>query len=720
MTSLSDKHLPHFSRCQLTLMITAALSSISVQAEENNLTKNTTDVITVTATRTERTSAEVPESISIIDQKRLEQEKMFNIADALKGTPGVLIQSTSGGSSSRLIVRGAGLKAQYGIREIMVLRDGVPVTDPDSFTRMDFIDTQDIEQIEVSKGPANIYATGSTGGAIHIISKSVFDDRRDQLRLGLGDEGTRNLHLRKSWMTEEGNALAITASHRAQDNDWRRNNEYESNQLSIKGGILPSDNSELEMELSMTHSDLNLPGSMDEAQFAEFKKTGKQTDNDSAFKNTARNSEIVFFNSRLSVDLGDLTFRPRVYYNQWSHFHPVTGVINDTDGVAIFGTDLELDYSHNLIGEDNLVSGVTFRQDRTDNARKYAYADIVTAGPRIIKTLSDRKGALLEVQDSVNTVYGVFLQENLRPTDRLLIDAGFRLDQIKIDQDTWNSDTSYNYGMGGYLTVPGSGGDSSLTRTFTLFAPRIGSSYKLNDTFTLFGNISQGEQVPYSSELGSNEDLRSATNTSVEFGLKGRTSDWQFDLSAYTSTVDDEIIQVRTDGETIYQNAGRTDKKGIEFSSSVNVLQDSVPGELQLGFNYAYSDYKYDDFSEVVYVMGVPTNFDRSGNQLPFIPEHYYSFSLDYKHPSGVKLRLQADSWGEYYLDNANSETYGGYDFVTNANLGYETGPHTLSLNVQNLFDKRYAVEVKKDTSGDKSYSPGAPRSVMLSYSYQF
>ena len=701
---------------RLAILVSVMITPVTTFAEEAIIP----DTITVTATRTERSSSEVPESIAIIDQKRLEQERMANIADALKGTPGVLIESTSGGYSSRMIVRGAGLKAQYGIREIMVLRDGVPITDPDSFTRMDFIDTQDIEQIEVSKGPGNIYATGSTGGAIHILSKSVFDDRRDQLRLGAGEYDHKNVHLRKAFMSDAGNAVAFTASHRKAGNDWRRHNEFESNQFSIKGGFLPSDNSELETEFSYTNAKLNLPGDMSESQFEEYKRTGKQTNNDSAFKHSARNSEIFFFNSRLNVELGSLTLKPRVYYNHWTHFHPVTGAINDTPGVDIWGTDLELEYAHELLGKDSLVSGLTYRQDRNMNAKKYAYADITTAGPAITSTLSDRKGDLLEEQDEINTVYGFFLQENLRPNDKLLIDAGFRYDHITIEQNTWSSDTSYNYGMGGYLTVPGSGGNTELKHSFDLLSPRVGVSYKLNKNFTLFGNIAQGEQVPFASELESNDDLKNATSRSIEFGIKGRSHEWQFDLNAYVSEVEDEIINIRTNGESVYQNAGNTDKKGIEFSGSFQVLKEQIPGQLALGFNYAYSDYSYNDFSEIVYGMGPPTNFDRSGNQLPFIPEHYYSINADYIHPSGIKARIQADSWGEYYLDHANSEKYGGYDFITSVNISYAEGPHDISLNVQNLFDKRYAVEVTKDTSGDKSFSPGGPRSAMLSYRYQF
>jgi len=87
---------------------------------------------------------------------------------------------------------------------------------------------------------------------------------------------------------------------------------------------------------------------------------------------------------------------------------------------------------------------------------------------------------------------------------------------------------------------------------------------------------------------------------------------------------------------------------------------------------------------------------DRSGNHMPYVPRHQFSMNAEYNHPAGFMARVQADSWGEYYMDNANSEKYQGYDFVTNLMLGYEKGPHLVSLNVDNLFDKHYATEVKK------------------------
>ena len=60
-----------------------------------------------------------------------------------------------------------------------------------------------------------------------------------------------------------------------------------------------------------------------------------------------------------------------------------------------------------------------------------------------------------------------------------------------------------------------------------------------------------------------------------------------------------------------------------------------------------------------------------------------------------------------------------GFKYVTNANVGYIAGPHRVNLFVNNLFDKKYAVAAKGDAS-EVLYTPAAPRTVMVNYTYQF
>jgi iron complex outermembrane receptor protein len=672
--------------------------------------------ISITATREERATAEVPQAIAVVGKEELEEKKMFNVKEALQGVPGVLIDSKNGGFDARLIIRGAGLKAPYGIREIMVLRDGVPLTDPDSFTKLDFVDTQDIERIEVAKGPGNLFATGSAGGAIQIISRSVFDDSANQLRLGLGNYGTENYHVRYG-VVGERQALAITATHRKMDNDWRTWNEFDTTQTSLKHGYMFAGGSTLESELAYSESNIQLPGAMDATLFEEFKSSGEQSDTSEPWKNSGRYSKTWFFNTRYEMESGNVSFKPRFYYNTWYHYHPVTGLINETeDWVYNIGTDLEAHLRHE---SGTLVGGVTVRQEEVPESRKYEYRDVRTTfrpfpppGVNVIDaTLSDAKGNLASVSSSTNMLTGVYLQESWRPDDRWIIDAGMRYDVVNITEET-DEFTKYDWGSGRYVAGDG---HQETDKTFRLPAPKLAVSYRLNEFFNVFGMAAQAGQIPSASEISSNPDLDAPVSRNYEIGLKGRAAQWQFDASVYVNPVKDEIIQVLTGGETEYANAGKTDKRGFEFTGSLEFM----PG-WQLGGYYSYADYTFDSFTEKVGYGPAATNADRSGNRVPFVPEHQYGLFLAWKSPTGWRARVTSNTWGEYWMDNANTEKYEGWEWITSLSAGYEQGPHAISLNVENIFDEHYAAEVKKDTAGKVSYTAASPRTALLTYRHNF
>ncbi|MEN8180624.1 MAG: TonB-dependent receptor [Pseudomonadota bacterium] len=717
-----NTHFPLGFSISSSILCLSVISS-PLQAEDLQQSTDekvdTLDAISVTASRMERATKEVPAAINVIDAERIDGEKMFNIKDAIHGTPGVLIDSKSGGYATRLIIRGAGQKANYGVREIMVIRDGVPMTDPDSFSRFDYIDTQDIERIEITKGPGSLYGSGAAGGTIHIISKSVFDTKGNRIKLGLGEQGQKNLHARFASDINEDNAFSITASHREAENSWRDHNEYESQQYSLKHGLRLGNDGTLETELSYTKADLQLPATMSEEDFENYLDSGEQHDTSSIWQHSGRYSTIWFFNSRYEQKMGDLTFKPRVYYNQWDHYHPVTGAINDNPGTDVFGTDLEFAYDHQLWGESTLVAGVTARQDKTEDAKKYTYADLEYGEPSwsgtpIVRTLSDETGELLETEDATNTLYGFFMQETLRPTEHTIVDIGFRYDRNHFDIDN-TAYGEYNWGSSSYDFFD----EPEITKTdktFNLFSPKLGITHAISNQLNLFGMIAQSGQVPSESEIQSNTELDAATARNIEVGLKGRALAWSFDTSVYYTQVKDEIVSVLLpDNTTEFQNAGETSKKGFEFTG-----QYDISDHFWLSASYAYSEYKFEDFIELVRDGRDQIPYDRSGNQIPYVPRQQYSLSTGYKHPSGFKARLQADTWGEYYMDNANTEKHEGYKFLTSLMLGYETGPHTLALNVDNLTDKQYATEVKKNTSGVKTYYAGAPRTAMLSYTFNF
>lgn len=673
------------------------------------------DELSITATREARASAEVPQAIAVVGKAELAEKKMFNVKEALQGIPGVFVDSKNGGFDARLIIRGAGLKAPYGIREIMVLRDGVPLSDPDSFTRLDFVDTQDIERIEIAKGPGNLFAAGSSGGAIQIFSKSVFDDAANNLKLGAGTEGTQNYHLRYG-KTGEKQALALTATHRKQDNDWRYWNTFDTTQTSLKHGLIV-DGGSLESEISYAEANMKLPGAMNKALYDQFVASGTQTATSEAWKHSGRYSKVWFLNSKYEVERGDFTFKPRLYYNTWTHYHPVTGMINESEKwVSNLGGDLEGQWKH---AGGTLVGGFTARQERTPDSRKYQYGMVktttsggvcvnsATATGRILSTCSDAKGRLAEIDDATSLLTGVYLQESWRPSERWIVDVGMRYDVIDFKDDN-NQLWKYDYATGKYVA---GAGVTHTEKTYRLPAPRLAVNYKLSDTLNLFGMIAQAGQIPSQSEFSSNPALEAPVSRNHEIGLKGRGKDWRFDTSVYVNDVEKEIVTVSAGGVNRFVNAGDTERMGLELSGSFHLA-----GGFEIGGHFGYADYSYKRFSEPV--GGV--NLDRAGKALPFIPKNQYGVFLGWKSATGWKARLSSNTWGEYWLDNANSEKYEGWEWVTNFSVGYEKKGHSLTLNADNLFDQHYAAEVKKDTVGKVTYSAAAPRTLLLTYRYDF
>lgn len=684
----------------LSLLLPMALMSETVQL----------DNISVTATKVETGTKEISQSIAVVNAQTIEDKNVLDVSRALENIPGVNVESSTNSPSPRLIIRGAGLKASYGVREIMVIKDGVPMTDPDSFTRFDYIDMQDVESIEVQKGPGSISAINTTGGVIQLITKSVFKEDANSIKLGLGDDGQRNLNLKLREKLTDSDFVSMTFSKRNIDNDWRDNNAFDSTQISLKHGHIFSDNATLETELAYTESNLELPASMTKAEFESFKKTGEQHNTSSPWQYTARDSKILSFNSKYEKEVGDWTYKPRFYINHWEHFHPVTGMINDADKNYVYGIDLEADYHHKLFENDaTLVVGATGKQDRSDDAKKYEYADVVLGGGgRIVKTLSNDKGALANIEDSLASLYGIYAMETFSPFDKTTIDISSRVDKLAFDVS--GNETSYfNYSTGKYSA---GGGAYALDKSYTLLSSKIGLTYALTDATNIYTSVAFANQAPTTSELTDNESLDKTKNINYEIGLKTRTGDFSYDVAIYQNDIKDEIIQIKdAGGNTIYDNAGQTQKRGFEFLGTYRVTK-----ELSLGLSYAYSDFIYKSFQEKVGAAFV----SRDGNYLPYIPKNQYGLEANYKMDNGFKARIQTKTWGSYYLDNANSDKYDGYDFVTDLMLGYETKVHLVQLNINNIFDKYYASQAEKSVYGVESYKAAAPRSAMVSYRYKF
>ncbi|MDT8448218.1 MAG: TonB-dependent receptor [bacterium] len=698
---------------------------MALKAQQQEIEEQLIDEISVTATRTKRKTSEVSASVSVVNSEKLEDESMYNIKDALTSTPGVQIDTKNGGYDSRLVIRGAGLKAAYGVREIMVLLDGVPVTDPDSFTRFDLIDTQNIEQIEVVKGPnSTLWGANAAGGVVNIITKDPLKTKQGSLKVGAGNFGRANANI--FWNDNLGGSLFynLSLSHREAKNDWRRWNEFSTDQVSLAPTWMFEDGSSLETRLVYSQADMQLPGSLDEEMFKTYEETGKAPESTGIWQYSGRYSTNSYLSTRFKKQIGNWEIVPMLYANQWSHRHPVYAQIGKASALNL-GTDLQANLEH---PSGTLTFGISQRQENYDS-KSYAFGDVETervtsrwaSYDKIVKVNSDAEGELNETGKRSTQLSGVYIQESWRPADGWIVDAGVRHDQIGFNLSGeiyryYSSYTSTYSDCGSTATDCGGTavdqGKYDFSKNYSATSPRIGVNYRVAPGANVYAALASGIQTPTQGELSSNHQLELVQSINYEMGLKMRQNQFELDSAVYQNLLSNEVVKViNSDGRTEYTNAGKTKKLGFEFSGNYQVSD-----EVTAGLSYTANDFRFVDYMEPVSSNGTTVLVDRSGNRMAYSPDQMYSLMAGYKQPQGLRASMQADSWGAYYIDSENSQTYEGFQFVTKAMVGYELGRYDLRFNVENLFDQRYAVEVTK-SYGSKYYSPAAPRTFLLTLS---
>lgn len=151
-----------------SILTTLSLLSVAVaRAEDAPLTVPET---VVTATRVSTPVDEIAAGVTVIDRATIEARGYNSLTEALSDVPGVHVSQSGGqGGQASVFIRGS------NSNQVLVLRDGMPITDGSDPTGAFNFGTDtlsDIERIEVIRGPmAALYGSGAIGGVINLISR---------------------------------------------------------------------------------------------------------------------------------------------------------------------------------------------------------------------------------------------------------------------------------------------------------------------------------------------------------------------------------------------------------------------------------------------------------------------------------------------------------------------------------------------------------------------
>ncbi|MDM1486769.1 TonB-dependent receptor plug domain-containing protein [Acinetobacter towneri] len=153
----------------IALAMGFSTSVFATESQDRTVVNAALDTLVVTATRSEEKIGNVPARINIIEPKILEQSPIAELPHLLMSDASIDMMQYGGyGQTASIFTRGT------NSTHTLVLRDGIRLnTGSAGSASLSFIDTTDIKQIEVLKGPASVlYGTDAIGGVVQLVSKT--------------------------------------------------------------------------------------------------------------------------------------------------------------------------------------------------------------------------------------------------------------------------------------------------------------------------------------------------------------------------------------------------------------------------------------------------------------------------------------------------------------------------------------------------------------------
>lgn len=504
--------------------------------------------IVVSATRHAMPLVDAPAAITVVTREQIEQRGVDNVLEALRGEVGISLTPRPISGRKAISLRG------MDSRHTLVLVDGKRISASDgvighSDFQNDWIPAEDIERIEVIRGPMSVlYGAEALGGVVHIVTRPIGDRWAiGALAEGALTEGPRggdghraavraagplgdSLRLAVTASDVQRDAVASPADARISDAEGRHKRD-----ASVLLSWRPTAAHRLEAEARAGRED----------RYAAMRE---------------RSGARRFFDSRTAVDRDHLSLG---WHADW--------------GTASEWRSLLRAYRSEVDNTNQRNNGVAaLRPNRL-------------------------RDEVAEGQLSVAPARGHVLTAGFEWRDETLFNAGLTGGQAAARhqavywQDEWA--VAPRFALTAGLRV------DRHSRFGTETSPRVYAVWRPAPQWTVKGGVGHGYKAPtlkqisadYAEDEGpftyhGNAAVRPETNNAVELGVGWDTPAAGVQLMAFSNRVDDLIVQrptvvVAGRQHYVFDNEEKARLKGVEIAGSAR-----LGGGFQLSVNYTYLD----------------------------------------------------------------------------------------------------------------------------------
>jgi iron complex outermembrane receptor protein len=646
--------------------------------------------VTVKAYLSEQPVLSVPASVSVLGASQLKLQPDNSFVTALNTVPGVRAEERSPGSY-RLSIRGSLLRSPFGVRDVKIYFDEIPLTDAGGNTYLNAIDIGNIRHVEILKGPDGSLFGANSGGVVLLSPVNRADSNYLSAGISAGSYGL--FHEKVSLQnTNSKNRFNFNQSYQTYDG-YRQNSRMHRNYLQAGDAYQYGQKSELRALVMYSDLDYQTPGGLNLAQM--------QADPRSARLPTATLPGAIDQKIRINTKL------------------LLGGLVNDaqlTDRIrnvlAIFGNHVDF--------ANPFITNYEQRSENTYGMRTYFE---LAAIPKEnfdwklnlgmewqqtnsqISNYDNNAGEKGDVQriDKINTGQHFFFARYAADLfKRLHVEAA----------------ASLNYYGYKFRNLQPLNETDFTNRSFdAVVMPKLALSYQITNDFIWRGSVSRGYSTPTTAEIRPtnniiNTGLQAQLGWNYETGFRLRNKDESMflDASVFYYKLDKSIVrQLNPDETEYYINSGGTNQPGFELAFTDWLIRQNntefIRG-LQFNTSLTVSRFKFRDYN----VIGA----NYSGNRLTGVPREVIVSSIQTLFPQNFALFVQHNYTSSIPLNDANT-VYAAKYHLLQAKASWQ---HSISRKVRfefyaggdNLLNQKYSLGNDLNAVGNRYYNPSPPR----------
>ena len=635
-------------------------------------------------------------AMSSIHQLEILRSVPNSIVAIFNTMPGIRLEERSPGSY-RLSVRGSLLRSPFGVRNVKVYWNSLPISDATGNAYLNLIDLSQITGAEIIKGPASSVYGAGTGGVVLLQSQlNDKDTVKSSFTLGMNTGSFGLVQENASWQYQSKNFSSNLLQTYSHNQGYRNQSALNKQGIKYEAAYKMAQH---HFQLLSWYTDMyyQTPGGITLAQMMANPKLSRQAIGSLP---SAIQQQASIYNKTGFLGIQD----------QWkiaTNWHlNLFGSVQNTTFENPFITNYE------CRNETNTATGLQLVMHPTTSALQWITGFEWLNNHSIIDDYGNKNG----LADTVQFKDNIFANQWLLYT---------QLQTIVAVNWHFNLGISLNQQQYLYKRLTDKQSAFILKSTNWVPAPRFSVLYDINKNMAGYVIAGFGFSPPSLAEVRPSDgnyysNLAPEKGWNVEIGVKGflLKNQLQFDLNYYHFALQDAIVRRNNAaGAEYFINAGGTIQQGIEA-----MLQYHTPinrryflQQFKCYSSYSYQPYLFSNYQQLT--------ISYTGNAVTGVPKNTWVTGVDFIFKKHWTLNTNVNCVSAIPLTDANDAFADAYQLIQ-LKLQYNFNIHKTKIQfyggVDNLLNQLYSLGNDINAASKRYYNPAPDRNLYIGMAIQF